>query len=907
MLAPLLTTKLYIPPPRPRLVPRPRLLQRLDEGLRLGHRLTLVSAPAGFGKTTLITEWVCGLPREVAWLSLDEGDNDPAQFVNYLVAALQQVDGQIGQAVQQILAGPQLPPPQGLVTALINDVTNAGVALTLVLDDYQLITAEVVHDTVRFLLENLPPRMHLVIGTRQDPPLPLHRLRVGGQITELRERDLRFTEEEGAAFLTQTMGLDLSSQAVTALEARTEGWIAGLQLAALALQERQGAVEGFIAAFTGDDRYITDYLVSEVLQRQPEAVREFLFQTAILDRLSAPLCNAVSGREDGQAMLEHLEAVNLFLVPLDHRREWYRYHRLFAEVLRTALDQEVQVSLHQRAAEWYESNGYLDQAIRHAQISAQATGDWQDAVRLVRRAAEDTLHQGGLNTVRRWLDALPDELVRANGDLATDRGWVLAFTGELPVAGEYADVAEEELRRAGHQFPRPDRLAELEPDADVGRLLALRSFIAVFAHQDYDQAIALATGALQVLDEGQARWRIMALWTLAESQERTAPITEAIATLREAQRAGRLLGAQVFAVTVELFLATALHNHGKRRGAVAVCEEGIRTYSDRYGRPSPVTGLLLSRLGTLYYEANQLEQARERLDQGLALCDQLGLESSTMFSYAYAAPTLDAQGETEAALEALAKSYRYAIETGLADAEWSLALEAQIRLQRGDLSAAQRWAESARLSPDDEPHFLRVEQQLVYVRLLLIQGRLSDARRMLARMERFTWERGLFRWLITIHILQALVADRSGSRDTALDRLASALEMAAPEDYVRAFLVEGPRVAQLLPGVRHVAPAFVDGLLSAATDQTQRLAVQPPVPSSAPAVPVSQPMVDPLSEREREVLHHIAAGLTNREIAQELFIAIGTVKRHINNIYGKMNVHSRTQAIARARELGLIP
>jgi LuxR family maltose regulon positive regulatory protein len=899
----LLTTKLYIPPPRPDLVPRPRLIQRLEEGLSLGHKLTLISAPAGSGKTTLVTDWICRGARQIAWISLDEGENDPVQFLTYLIAALQQVDSTIGQAVLQILRSPQLPPLQRLVISLINDISAVGAMATLVLDDYQFIHSKSVHEIVQFLLEHQPPFMHVIITTREDPPLPMHRLRARGQVTEIRERDLRFTPEEVEAFLNRTMGLNLSSEAVTALETRTEGWVAGLQLAALALQEGgNGAqAEAFIAAFTGDDRYVMDYLVAEVLERQAPATRDFLHQTAILDQLTAPLCDAVTGRQDSQAILEGLAGANLFLIPLNHRGEWYRYHRLFAEVLRTQLGDEEKVRLHQQAAHWYEANGLLSQAIRHTLACASTTEDsstglrlasggpserpvqaLEDAIRLIRLAAEEMMLQGRVSTVRHWLDALPDERVRADGKLATYKGWVLALSAEMPLAEEYADRAERCLRQGQ------------EPAADLGKVLVLRSFITLLFRRNYEEAIQLAADALEVLEENQPHWRVAALWAMAEARERTRPITEAIAAFREAARIGHTLGDQVFAITAEFSLATALNSHGQRRAAVAACEEAIERYTDEMGRTLPMTGLLFSRLGLLHYEANQLELAHRCAEKGKVLADQLGLGSPQTLALGVLGPILYAQGETNAALQALQRAHQLATREALGDTGWLLASEASMRLKEGNLPFAQSWAETVGLSLDDIPQYLRIEEHVVYGRLLLAQGWLPDAGRWLDRLERFTQERALYRWLITVHILQALTAERSGDSPSARGYLARALELAASQDYYRPFLDEDTQVMALLPAVRHAAPAFVDQLLAYAG-----------VTKPGRDTPV-QPLVEPLSERELEVLGLIAAGFTNAEIAQKLFIAVGTVKRHINHIYGKLDVGSRTQAIAKAREIQLL-
>ncbi len=901
MIAPLLTTKLYIPPPRANLVSRPRLVQRMDEGLRLRHKLTLVSAPAGFGKTTLITEWILGSPREIAWLSVDEGDNDPVQLLHYLIAALQPVDGRIGGTVRQILQAAQLPPTQSLITVLVNDISAAASALTLVLDDYQLITSPEAHRVVAFLLEHQPPNMHLIVGTRQDPPLPLPRLRARSQVTEVREQELRFTVEETADFFAKTMDLALSSEAVEAIESRTEGWVTGLQLAAVAALSYEQAPshpvsseepdaarsEALISAFTGDDRYVMDYLVAEVLQRQPEAMRSFLQQTAIVDRLTASLCNALTGREDGQAVLDQLEGTNLFLISIDHRREWYRYHRLFAEVLRTMLDPQEQMILQQKAANWYEGHGYMRQAIKHALAYASASGDLDEAERLICHAADETIHSGSLLTVGRWLDSLPDERVRASGGLATYKGWVLVLTGEIDRAEEYAHAAELCFKKAE------------APDKDLGRLLVLRAFIAVFGHQDHKAAIELAADALQMMGEDQAHWRVIALWAMAESQERTTNITEAIATLYKAHRTRHTLGKLMFSVTVDLFLATALYLHGQRQEAVAVCTDALEQHSDESGRPSPVAGMIISWLGMLHYEANQLEQARAYLEQGLALCRQLGLDASLLFAHGYLAPTLWAQGDTKGALVALYKARELATQTGLTEADPFLAREVNMRLQQGDVSFAQQWAQQLGLSPDGDPDYLGIERHVAYARLLLAQGRLSDAQRWLARLESFALERGLYRWLLTVHILQALAAARMGDRPSSRAHLSEAVRIGAPEGFYRAFLDEDEQVLALLPDVRETAPAFVDRLREFVGSFELS-----PEPGSQPAA--AQALVEALSERELEVLALIAAGFSNREIAQKLFIAQGTVKRHINNIYGKMEVRSRTQAVARARELDLL-
>lgn len=892
----LLATKLLTPPPRPNLVPRPHLLARLDEGL--GHRLTLVVAPAGFGKTTLVCAWLAGLPlsrfaageeggRGVrsAWLSLDDADNDLSNFLTYFIAALQGMSPGIGRMAQETLLGPQVPPAESLVALLINDIASEPSPMVLVLDDYQVIAAPEVHRAVAFLLEHQPPQLHLVLLTRQEPPLPLPRLRARGQVTQIGEQELRFTVEETAAFLRRTMGLDVSDDTIAALAQRTEGWAAGLQLAALSWQEKSDDSGTFVLGFRGDNRYVMDYLVAEVVQRQPAEIQYFLCATSILDRLTAPLCDAVTGEAGSQGILERLERANLFVIPLDQRRAWYRYHRLFAEVLRSLLAPEDQAVLHRRAMDWYAAQGAVEPAIGHGLRYAAASGDFGPAIALVRRAAEGALLEGAIKTVRGWLESLPEELVRDDRDLLIYRGWALCLDGDLAAAEENARLAEDSLRRSG--------AGALDSPA-MGRLLTLRCFLAVMSSQDYGRAVELATQALQRLEPDQPHWRTIALWSMAESQESLGDIVGAIATLREARRASLAAGNQISLTMVEMSMALTLNNHGKRRAAVAFCEEAISRYTDAAGRLSPMSSLVLSRLGMLHYEANELQRAHECFERSLALSRQLGLANVDAFAEALAAPTRFARGEREAALDALQRAYRLTVQTGFSDPAWILVYEAALRFRQGDLPFARRWAEAAGLTPEEPMTYMRLDQQLLYAQLLLAEGRLAEAQGLLVRLEQYTGEHAMDRPRIAVLILRALAAELSGDRPAAHDFLAAALQLAAPEDYFRAFLDVDERILALLPAVRRAAPAFVDQLLAYAG-----------LPSR-PAYLAAQPLVEPLSERELEVLGLIAGGLSNAAIAERLIIAPGTVKRHINHIYGKLGVQSRTQAVARARSLGIL-
>ena len=881
--SPLLTTKLSVPPPRPDLVARPRLIQHLNEGL--ASKLTVISAPPGYGKTTLLAEWLDGLQRPIAWLSLDEGDNDPVQFLRYLVASVQRIDQDIGSSILDALGSPKKPNLDNLITPLVNDITNVCPTLLLVLDDHQMVTSKSVHELTSSLLENAPPSLHMVVSSREEPPLPLPLLRARGQVNELRESDLRFTIEEASEFFTRTMGLSLTLEAVTMLEARTEGWITGLQLAALAVlssssETNEVTDDAAFEAFSGEDRYVLDYLFTEVLHRQPKATRDFLYQTSILDRLSAQLCKAVTGRRNSQELLEQLEERNLFILPLDNVRGWYRYHQLFAEVLRTRLDEKARKKLHRKASRWYEKERLFPQAVKHAAAFAAISGDTKDLERIIRSAAEETMLNGGVMTMQGWLASLPEERLRSDPELATYNGWVLVLTNEMALAEEYAQLAE-------------DRLSDEKVQGEAwGRLLLLRGFISM-GRQDYDGVIHYASRALDMIDEDQPQWRVMALWALAEAQERTRAITDAIVTLQEARLTGGKLGNQVFAILIDASLTSALHTHGQRHEALRVCQDALDRYREKLGSPAPMTGIIYTWMGRLHYEANQLVQAQQYVDMGLALNKSVAAGGPHTFSLGMLAAIQHAQGKTDAALNSLHKAQKLAAQVTLGDASWLAAWEYSIHLYQGNMHAAASWAQRKELSIDQNPQYLLFEEHLTYARLLIRSAQLPDARRWLARLERFSQERAFYRWLISVHILQALTAFRSGNQETARGQLARAVKIAAPQDIVRAFLDEDRAIFNLLPQIRDAAPAFIDQLLEAAGADP----FQPPPPL---------PITDPLSTRELEVMSLIAAGLSNQEIADELVISIGTVKRHINNIYTKLGVHSRTQAISKANELHLI-
>lgn len=867
---PRLLTKLAMPPPRPNQVARPRLLQALDDGMKRGHQFTLVSAPPGFGKTTLVSAWLTASAHPVAWLSLDENDNDPVHFLQYLLASLAAIEPRLGRLTKLLLGAPQLPSLSTLLVPLVNDLA-AMPGVFLVLDDYHVITAERVHDVIRFLLDHLPRSLHLVIISREDPPLPLPRLRVRDALTQIRERDLSFTQEETAAFLQQTMSLALPPGAAERLRQRTEGWVAALQLAALALSEGD---QSLLADFSGDHRYVMDYLISEVLAGQPPPVRAFLQRTSILDQLSAPLCDALLDATDSAALLEQLEHANLFLIPLDSRRNWYRYHALFADVLRLTLPAAEQVSLHQRAAAWFAGHAAAGiDAVRHALSAARLGGDYQPAVALIQAHIQTYLDEGQLTTSLGWLDALPAAVLQAEPDLLIYQAWVLVVLGEL--------------ERGAAAIAAVAAAADALAPASRGRLRLAQGFLALTQGElELTQQRAREAASL-LSDPHQARWQVMALWALSEAQERGAHSEEAIASLRAAAAVGHDAGNPLFAALIELTLANALNLNGQRRAAAAVCQAVLARGGDERQPPLPPAVMALCRLAELAYDGNDLAGAAAYQERAQALAEQLGLDIVTAVSEGIAAKILAAQGDFEAAL-AHVRTAQTASHISLADASWIDALEGTLYLRRGYLAGAQVWAQRVGLQPDQEPHYLRMEVDIVYARVLLAGRALAEAQRWIERIDQFAEARGYARWLISTRLLRAVVAARQGDSRRALALLTQAVQGAAPEAYLRPVLDELPALAALLPQVRHEAPAFVDAVLRA-----------------APLTIVAGPG-EMLSERELEVLRLLAAGLANAEIAAQLVLSLGTVKQHVNHIYEKLHVHSRTQAVAQARARGLI-
>ncbi len=872
-LPPRLITKITTPPVRARMMQRSRLLQILNDGLETGHRLTLISAPPGFGKTTLTTMWAAQRGDPVAWLSLDEGDNDPVQFLRYLVGAFQSVDSSLGGMTAHLLDSPQIPPAEALIAPLINDVQVFNRPIMLALDDYHLITESRVHEAVRFLIDHLPPRLHAVIVTREDPPLPLGRMRVRSVITEIRERDLRFTNEETTLFLREVMQLELDSDSIQALITRTEGWAAALQLVSLSLQEDPADIASIVADFAGDHRYIVDYLLTEVLERQPADVRTFLRQTSLLQRFNAPLCDAVTGRTDSRALLEHLEAANLFLLPLDHRRMWYRYHQLFADVLRHTLSNEERAELSQRAANWLDENGMAGDAIRYALDAAALTGSYEAVIALIRRHADPFTVDGRFVTVLGWLDSLPDSEFESHPDLLIMKAWVTVLTDQI-------DRAELLCSQLEMRFDQLD-------NASQGRLRLAQTFLAL-VHGDPAQTIDYARQAAERLEYDNSQWRLMALWSLAEAQERSEPLPHAIASLREAAQVSRAVGKPLFIPIVEIALAHALRLNGQRDEAEALCHTTLAYYREqKYTTPAQV--LMLCTLARIAYDANALDDARAYIEQARATSLSFDVPSIRGVIGGIEAQILAAEGDLDGALLLVRRVLHNSTQPGPADHTWLSALEGDLLLRQGALDAAEQWAENSGLHPDQPLHYLHMEQHLVYARLLLAQEEWKTASAFILRIEAFAEQRGYIRYWMVARLLRVCAARHVRESGRVNTLLADAVLIAERERCVRIFVDDVPEIAPMLPQVRQQAPAFIDTVLDAMHDARERSKHN-----------------DLLSEREREVLILIAGGLSNSEIAERLVLSTGTIKQHINHIFSKLSVRNRTQAISKARELRLI-
>ena len=882
----LLKTKLHVPPVRSELVSRPRLIERLETG-RSG-KVTLVSAPAGFGKTTLLGEWVTQLQDRAGWLALDEGDNDETHFWRYVIAALQMVEADLGRDALQLLRAVQRPATQVVLTALLNGLVSLSRGAILVLDDYHLISGPAIHAGVSFLLEHLPPQLHVVISTRADPPLPMHLLRARGQLAELRSADLRFTAGEAAEFLNRAMGLELTTEDVEALEARTEGWVVGLQLAALSLQGRPDAHE-FITSFSGGHHYVLEYLTQEVVRRQPEAVQRFLMQTSLLDRLCAPLCNAVTGEDDGAAMLAYLQQRNLFIVALDQEHRWHRYHHLFADLLGNLRRKQWSAAeireMHLRACEWHDENGLAAEAVRHA-LAAQ---DFYRTAQLIEDNSLAMVTRGQLTTLLRWIEALPEDVARSRPWLCIHQAWPLALAGK-------ADAAKPLLEQVEHQVLQDDQ----RPDAReiLGNVAAMRALLATM-HSDMPRAVELAHQADRLLPADNLIPRNVICFVLASGYLEAGEPVKAGRALGEELGLGRASGNLWTIIRSLCDLADLEILQGRLSKAADLCREALQEAEARGARQFGTVGYVLVKLGEILYARDELRAAREHVVEGINLMQGWQQPYEMVRGYTTLATILQAQNDDAGAREALNNALEIQAQHPSYPRLNSLVRSCRVRLclaQEGPDEAAGQAAEM-RLE-EAGAIILREQEQAILARLLVAQQRWDGALELLDPLAEQAEAGGRFGHLIEILVLQALARKGRGDTAGALTAMERALAMGQPEDYVRVFVEQGASMAALLKQAtgRGIAAQYASKLLAALGAgelETAATASRPGTPS----------LVEPLTGRELDVLRLICEGLPNREIAERLTVTLNTVKKHSSHIYGKLGVSSRAQAIVRAREL----
>ncbi|HSL31346.1 MAG TPA: LuxR C-terminal-related transcriptional regulator [Anaerolineales bacterium] len=895
----LLSTKLHIPRPRAHPVSRPRLTEKLLAALSGAGGLVLTSAPAGFGKTTLLAEFAADLPQQAAWLSLDQADNDPIRFWTYLITACQSAQRMIGEAGLSLLQMPQPLPAETIPTLLINDLVRLGTKLALVLDDYHAIQNPDIHAGLIFLLDHLPDNLHVILSTRVDPPWPLARLRARGQLTEIRAGDLRFTTEEAAAFLSQVMNLHLSAQHVAALESRTEGWVASLQLAAISMKGRSD-VEEFVNAFTGSHLFVAEYLIEEVLEHQPEHVRLFLLQTSILERLHSDLCNAVSGLGDSQPMLRDLYQANLFLVPLDDEGQWYRYHRLFADLLQARLHQacsaEEITNLHQRAKRWFEQNGFVGEAIHHALVA----GDFKSAAHLVERNAAQLITRGELTTIMLWIEQLPDDLILHHPPILLAKAWVLVLAGDVRPVEALLQQAEAQI--GAHDTSR----AALEV---LGNAAAIRAFITMMMGE-YSRALELAERADRLLPETQVHGRWLLPYTIGAAHRGAGQYEEAAHAFARQAQMGETYNNLIIWATGITEVAIMRRLQGRLREASDTCLRALQKIEERAASKFGSLAKLEVPLIEVLREQNKLEEASRRITDVIDRMQNWPMPTDRIFAGLAQIRLLDAQGDLEGAFRTLqaAKELkaRHPVLMNLArSVDFS---EVRLHLKTGEVDTAARLLDQ--LQPGTSRAVSTREQELILLaRVRLAQGRPEDAEKILSSLVSEAEAGNRDGALIEILAFEACVPRADGDMATAYESLTKALTLAEPEGFVRVFVDEGEAMQQMLVEVAHRLKVSTDEVSIRLRGYVAKLLEAFPK-GRTPAV-VYEPsdkasaLIEPLTPRELEVLHLIAAGHSNQAIADQLVITLSAVKKHTGNIFGKLNVNSRTQAVARARELGL--
>ncbi|OGN93763.1 MAG: hypothetical protein A2Y88_11095 [Chloroflexi bacterium RBG_13_48_10] len=913
----LIRTKLHLPFTRLELVSRPRLQVRIAEGLR--GPLTLITAPAGFGKTTLVASYIvnCGLP--VAWLSLDKDDNQVVRFLSYLVAALQETDITIGSGAAQLLAAARQAPPEAVLTSLVNDLDTTGREIVLVLDDYQFISSQAVHEEVAFLLEHCPNTFHLVIASRSDPPLPLVRLRARGKTVELRAADLRFTELEAAQFLNDVMGLRLNAGSIAVLEERTEGWITGLQMAALSMRDRKD-VSSFIQGFSGTNRYILDYLLEEVLASQQPEIQRFLLYTSILERLTAPLCEAVlvAGKLDGwiidklsanfqptnhlncQSILEYLERANLFLVPLDDERIWYRYHHLFADLLKARLQQTLEnqdiAELHTRAAQWYKQNGLTVEAIHHASLTSNT--EWVE--QLIEQNYMEMFHRGEASSMRYWTGKLSKELIYRRPWLCIYEAQSHALFGQLDEADVLLAKAEEHL-----QLENPST----DSKSMLGHLAYVKSRVTGM-RGDLNRAIALSLTARENTPASNQALQSGIGVNLGVVYFLNGDFTNALQTFSETIQSSKAANAINGTVAAYCHLARLYAIQGQLHKSFELYQEARKFTLDAGGRNLGAMSLVDMGIANVLYELNDLDAAHAYIKQALEFIPLWGNADDIALAYTTQAQIQQAQGNEAGAVEAIEKGIHLIQTSGVFSEARDAVRTAQVKLwlAQGDLLSADRWAVSQeeRLISDSGFGFENELTRITLSRVYIAQKKPDETIRLLTRLEESAESGGRTATLIELLILKALTLQILGETAQALSALEKSLSLAAPEGYQRIFLDEDQPMKMLL--AQWLAHAGTSPLRDYAIQIHSQFEAEPyQIMAMQERVSPTGDLVEPLTLRELEVLQLICAGDSNQIIANKLVISIKTVKKHTGNIFGKLGVTSRAQAMVKARLSGLLP
>jgi ATP/maltotriose-dependent transcriptional regulator MalT len=904
---PILSPKLQIPPSRKQLVSRWRLLEMLNRNLH--RKLTLISAPAGYGKTTLLSEWVTQCERRIAWVTLAATDNDTERFLAYLISALQTTDVNLSRldGILGALFPLQPMPLDAILAILVNQLSSESNRLVIVLDEYHLIENHEIHEFLNALLDNLPQNIHIVVSTRSDPPLHLARLRAKDQLNEISELDLRFTLKEAETFFTAVMGLKLTDDQVAELEARTDGWVTGLQLVGLSLKDREHPGE-LIETLAGTHRYILDYLVEEVYSDLPTPLQAFLLRVSILERLSPDLCDTVIGEqalESGEPLrskkvLEYLDASNLFVVPLDSQRQWYRFHPLFAEFLRDRLAAQYErelPDLHRRAATWYTSHNLLSEAVQHR----LAAGDFDNAADLIQAQAKELLGRGEVSTLMRWIEALPNEVIVSRPQLGLAQAWGSLMRDTL----NFRDSIDKHIDQIAEGFGIPSEnllsaLVESEPDSAKRSGLAEFAMLQAFAGRDtreINETIRFFKVALEYLPENEQLLRGFTLAGLASTYARIGAIKLAEESFAQAAQISQAVNSIYGYVLCTDWQATMQVEQGQLTRAAATYRQAIETLSSLGQRPLPLSGHVYVGLASVLLEWNDIIGALENVQIGLQVGIQVKDIDALLTGYVVQARALQALNKREEAQAAIQHAEQQALSTKsmgcILDAQANKAL---LALDAGDVAAVQRWVSVRGLEQgnfSNLAHPLQEIESFTYARLLISGGRFAQALPIIKDLSGMQEQMGRNRALIESLALQALCLRFLGQLDEAIRTLSHALLLAEPEGFTRVFIQEGSSMAALLrtAGAQGHSPEYVKHLLEAFG--------QTPTPQEA--------LLDPLSERELDVLRLVAMGLTNTQIAAELVIANSTVKTHVNRIYSKLGVNTRTQAVARAHQLKILP